>query len=122
MVNCKHCNKEFKQRFGREVFCSRSCWIEHRRDKMIKVTCEQCGKEFTRIKSKIRDTKNFCSNECYVNSRKIHKYEERICEYCGETYTIYSKYKNRYCSVDCSNKHRAELKKEREFYELLQNV
>ena len=66
--------------------------------------------------------KRFCSKKCYTKYKTKHKYEERICEYCGETYKVYSSRKNRYCSTDCANKHRYNVKIEREFDELLQNM
>lgn len=123
MVNCEQCGREFKQRFGKERFCSRGCWAKSREAEKIKMICPTCGDEFE-VKSFLvkEGKKNFCSRECYVKSRKIHKYEERICEYCGETFEVYSKTKKRYCDVSCSNRHRFQLKREEEFNELLQNV
>ena len=42
---------------------------------MVKVKCDYCGKEFEKHKSAIKRTKNnFCSSDCFYNSRKNNKY------------------------------------------------
>lgn len=46
MVNCEQCGREFKQRFGKERFCSKSCWAKSREAEKIKMTCPTCGDEF----------------------------------------------------------------------------
>lgn len=123
MTKCKHCGKDFKQRFGTEKYCSRECFNKDKRVELVEVKCPVCNETFKRRETLLKEEgKMFCSQKCYIKSRTKHKYEERICEYCGETYTIYSKYKNKYCSVDCSNKHRFEKRREKEFDELLQNM
>lgn len=123
MSKCKYCGEEFKPKQGVEKFCSRECWGKSRRVKDVKINCPTCGDEFEIKPYLIKEgVKRFCSKKCYTKYRAKHKYEERICEYCGETYTIYSSRKNRYCSTDCANKHRYNVKIEREFDELLQNM
>lgn len=123
MSKCKYCGEEFKPKQGVEKFCSRECWGKSRRVKSVKINCPTCGDEFEIKPYLIKEgVKRFCSKKCYTKYRAKHKYEERICEYCGETYTIYSSRKNRYCSTDCANKHRYNVKIERDFDELLQNM
>ena len=123
MSKCKYCGEEFKQKQGVEKFCSRECWGKSRRVKDVKINCPTCGDEFEIKPYLIKEgVKRFCSKKCYTKYRAKHKYEERICEYCGETYTIYSSRKNRYCSTDCANKHRYNVKIERDFDELLQDM
>lgn len=123
MSKCKYCGEEFKPKQGVEKFCSRECWGKSRRVKDVKINCPSCGDEFEIKPYLIKEgVKRFCSKKCYTKYRTKHKYEERICEYCGETYKVYSSRKNRYCSTDCANKHRYNVKIERDFNELLQNM
>lgn len=123
MSKCKYCGEEFKQKQGVEKFCSRECWGKSRRVKDVKINCPTCGDEFEIKPYLIKEgVKRFCSKKCYTKYRAKHKYEERVCEYCGQTYEIYSSRKNRYCSTDCANKHRYNVKIERDFDELLQNM
>lgn len=123
MSKCKYCGEEFKQKQGVEKFCSRECWGKSRRVKNVKINCPTCGDEFEIKPYLIKEgVKRFCSKKCYTKYRAKHKYEERVCEYCGETYEIYSSRKNRYCSTDCANKHRYNVKIERDFDELLQDM
>lgn len=123
MSKCKYCGEEFKPKQGVEKFCSRECWGKSRRVKDVKIKCPTCGDEFEIKPYLIKEgVKRFCSKKCYTKYRTKHKYEERVCEYCGETYEIYSSRKNRYCSTDCANKHRYNVKIERDFDELLQDM
>ena len=123
MSKCKYCGEEFKPKQGVEKFCSRECWGKSRRVKDVKINCPTCGDEFEIKPYLIKEgVKRFCSKKCYTKYRTKHKYEERMCEYCSETYKVYSSRKNRYCSTDCANKHRYNVKIEREFDELLQNM
>lgn len=123
IVKCEQCGKEFEQKQGVEKFCSRECWGKSRRVKTVTLNCPTCGEEFEIKPYMIKEgVKRFCSQKCYVKYRTKHKYEKRVCEYCGEEYEIYSSRKNRYCSTDCANKHRYNVKIEREFDELLQNM
>lgn len=123
MSKCKYCGEEFKQKQGVEKFCSRECWGKSRRVKDVKTNCPTCGDEFEIKPYLIKEgVKRFCSKKCYTKYRAKHKYEERVCEYCGETYEIYSSRKNRYCSTNCANKHRYNVKIERDFDELLQDM
>lgn len=120
MSKCKYCGEEFEPKQGVEVFCSRECWGKSRRVKTVKINCPTCGDEFEIKPYMLKEgVKRFCSQKCYIKYRTKHKYEKRICEYCGETYEVYSSRKNRYCSTDCANKHRYNVKIEREFNELL---
>lgn len=123
MSKCKYCGEEFKQKQGVEKFCSRECWGKSKRVKDVKINCPTCGDEFEIKPYLIKEgVKRFCSKKCYTKYRAKHKYEERVCEYCGETYEIYSSRKNRYCSTNCANKHRYNVKIERDFDELLQDM
>jgi len=53
----------------------------------MKVTCDQCKKEFERTERKIRIYKtHFCSRKCHTDYVKQHStYTEEKCSHCGES-------------------------------------
>jgi len=75
----------------------------------IKVTCENCGKEYKTIKSKLeRNEHNFCSKNCYL---ELHRSMEIIkCDQCGKLIqrigTHIEKNKNNFCCNECQSKFR----------------
>lgn len=74
----------------------------------IKKICPQCGKEFECLKSK--ETK-FCSNECYINSRRTGT--DIICNNCGKVFyrrqyhidRQKDKNQNNFCSIQCQKEY-----------------
>lgn len=110
MKKCKFCGKEFKPRFGREVYCCRKCYFDNIKSRRIKTKCKQCGKDIEFIKSVFRGHgEHCCSKACLSKSMTIHYIETRVCAYCKEEYQMTTKRKTRYCCTDCAN--RANFKK-----------
>lgn len=64
VVQCKQCGINFKQRFGREKYCSRDCYHESRVLPPITLTCKECGKEEKISRSGSRRNNIFCSSKC----------------------------------------------------------
>lgn len=64
---CKHCGKTYKvlpYRVGKSEYCSKECFDKVRQNRM-ELICDQCGKNYSRQKSKgHRNTFNFCSHKC----------------------------------------------------------
>ena len=75
--SCKNCGLRITSIKGRKkrVFCSDKCrmlwWNNHKdqvnRKAFYTIVCKGCGKEFISYGNKSRQ---FCSFECYANSRK----------------------------------------------------
>jgi hypothetical protein len=81
----------------------------------ILVNCKQCSKEFLKIASQVKKTKNnFCSIKCSTVSNAIlnKKYSEKKeidyydnpkrCVNCSEVIPFKKKNQNNYCSIKCS--------------------
>ena len=112
-VNCHTCGDEFrivKNRLQRDVeryFCSQECRSIEYSDK-VRLTCEQCGKEFERVPSKISGVeKHYCSTKC-----KGKSYRDRIeveCANCGEQFkrgrAFVERTDRHYCGNECRRKH-----------------
>lgn len=64
---CPICNKIFKTYHHSQIYCNKNCrGISIR--KRVKCTCNNCGKQFERIKSEvIKNTNNFCSIGCRLD-------------------------------------------------------
>lgn len=99
-VVCPTCGDAFERRVTEDqVFCSRGCAGENRKNRIEK-TCPECGDEF-----ETRPSGNqYCSFECAMEYRSGVD-EDTFCEYtckvCGETFEGYS-YKDRiFCSMEC---------------------
>ena len=81
---------------GRQhIYCSNKCQGSHRSEKGFEfVTCTECFTPFTKIKSQIRSSNNFCNRSCansYNNKNKTHgirrsKYEVQLEKILKETY------------------------------------
>ena len=113
-TECLVCKKEFKQRFGREKFCSRACFHNSTKAKRIKTNCKHCGKDLQLKESIFRGHgEHSCSRECRRLAMIKHKMVTRKCAWCGEDYEIYSSKKTTHCSTDCSNKTNALRRKEK---------
>lgn len=111
---CSICKKEFKTTNKKQATCSKECAsILKRKNAMVKITCDYCGKEFERIKGRVKSTKNFCSIECRTNSTKQR--EIRNCSYCGKIIERKKSDFQRvdgngckedvYCSIECMANH-----------------
>lgn len=134
IVKCYVCGKEKQiipsQLDGQErFFCSKECNKKWRSEyyknennpgykPKIKCTCDNCGKEFYKTKSKFeRCEKHYCSVECQhignafilENNRKLRENKIKVnCSYCGKKIEIVPselKYKKHiYCSKKCQHK------------------
>ena len=72
---CEYCGGGFLSKNTTSRFCSNKCGSLNRyKDHHVKLSCEGCGKEFTRIKSKIRYETSFCSFECSQGENKPTRY------------------------------------------------
>lgn len=61
---CPVCGKWFKPQNSSIIYCSRECSAINNRNRII-CYCDNCGKEFERIKSEVdKNKKHFCSNKC----------------------------------------------------------
>jgi len=73
----------------------------------ITVKCEQCGEEFTMLKStfKAREKKNkvrFCSKKC--SSKFRSKKTEKECKHCGKKFiTLRNEFCSKKCVIDFKN-------------------
>lgn len=113
-TNCPHCYKEMK----RELFLGENN-IRYS-SKIIK--CKQCGKEFFRTESQIKQNgQNFCCKKCFdlwrsenLSGKNSPFWDREIvkCCQCGIEFEITHFAKNRnnnyYCSQDCYSKWRSE--------------
>lgn len=65
--------------------------------------CEQCGDFFEG-----RPYNKFCSNKCKAKWRRDNGLDdiEKVCEYCGKTFTSNKYAKKRFCSRSCAIKQR----------------
>lgn len=74
---------------------------------MPRVTCDQCGSVFIRVKSKTQNVNNFCSQLCHRESRQ--KFVSIKCARCGveferrDTARVRA-VKTHYCGKECSDK------------------
>ena len=85
-LTCPVCGKSFQRpsyrmKEGQKSYCSPACQNKGRQI-TVKVFCATCGKEFAINPSRVRDTFNFCSPECFYESRKISYGEAPLCA-CG---------------------------------------
>ena len=123
MSKCEICNKEFKQRFGREKYCSRECFYKSRRGINIYTKCGKCGEKLQIKSYNYRgEGRHFCSRECYYQSLVKHKPIIKICAWCGEEYESRTDNKAIHCSVDCSNKTNAIRRRETVINEQMQDL
>jgi len=81
---------------------------------MIKLNCDHCGGEFEREKSRVkadkkrRQRENFCSRDCFAQS-KIKKKTILSCTHCGEEFERSKRHikksKPVFCSRSCAAKY-----------------
>jgi len=107
--HCKCCGIEmllYTSEYHKKTFCSKECKYNY---SIVKLKCEQCGKEFERSKYEVgRGNFKFCSQECTGLSQRNRKLLK--CIECGKKFQIKKSHFNRtqgkYCSVSCMNKNR----------------
>ena len=66
--------------------------------------CSECGKEFTTLHDYGEEQNTFCSNACRTRHRAKSGVddEERVCAYCGKTFTVNKYTKRACCSRECA--------------------
>lgn len=92
-------------------FCSKQCAgivsaNERCADVRLVVTCEHCGAEFITTFYKLNNGRGqFCSATCRVAGLRERKRQEKVCAYCGETFSVYTRrgYGRQFCGKSCSN-------------------
>lgn len=98
---CKTCKREFEvQAHATDTakYCSRECQHEGRRKKHPVLVCEYCGQDFQVSPHRVAEGARFCSRECFNNSVKPSRAKQKVCRFCGETFTGANK---KYCSRKC---------------------
>ena len=71
----------YRMKEGQKSYCSPTCQFKGRQIN-VTLNCATCGKEFETRPSRVRNTFNFCSKECFYESRKISYGEAPLCA-CG---------------------------------------
>lgn len=134
---CEICHATFwcypSQDKNRTV-CSMRCYREKQEKARVQVTCTQCGKIFSRVKSLVKDGYNFCSKKCFNK----HKSEQMIidgfkkhnklrsgvsisiedvlnkkvtkCLQCGHEF-LRTNWKQKFCSNECANDYKKAHRK-----------
>ncbi len=79
-TKCKNCNNVFsrvvkKHDKKRGKYCSRKCYYESQKAKIVTLTCKQCGKSFQREKWRISVTKTDQLKNFYCSTRCSAKYK-----------------------------------------------
>lgn len=76
--------------------------------KIIKI-CEQCGEEYE-SSSNVAHKQRFCSEKCKMKWRRANGLdrEERVCIYCGKTFTCNKTLSTKFCSKHCAGKYNYE--------------
>lgn len=81
----------------------------------IKLVCEQCGQEYEKWPSDVKNNKhNFCGRTCYLAYKKRYNITSK-CEVCGKIFSSrHHGNANRFCSRECYDKYRGIKDKIRE--------
>lgn len=76
--------------------------------KIVKI-CEQCGEEY-KSSSNVAHKQRFCSEKCKMKWRRANGLdrEERVCIYCGKTFTCNKTLSTKFCSKHCAGKYNYE--------------
>lgn len=79
--------------------------------KIIKI-CEWCGEEYE-SSSNVAHKQRFCSEKCKMKWRRANGLdrEERICLYCGKTFTCNKTLPTKFCSKHCAGKYNYESRR-----------
>lgn len=63
-IVCPVCNKTFRQKYSKQIFCSVECRVKPT-EKQIECICEYCKKPFNRKKSEVnKNIHHYCSIDC----------------------------------------------------------
>lgn len=93
---CKVCGTVFKSKHPNRKYCSNKCSakVNLKPDLVHGIECNNCGKEFSRTRARIRATKvgQFCTRKCWdeynskMKAEKSHKWKSNLipCKQCGE--------------------------------------
>jgi 5-methylcytosine-specific restriction endonuclease McrA len=124
-ATCSYCNEEFyvsqsEVNRGNGKFCSRSCSAKFRNSKKIpesmELTCNQCGRKYTRRKSYIAklikrgQQAKYCSLDCN-NKAKTKEREKSECLFCGQPFFV-TRNRKFFCSQQCWWSYKSENSKE----------
>lgn len=111
---CIICRKKYTKppRVGYDLwkirkYCSPECAVEGRIFRKKYTPCEHCQKPIFQSRSDY--TRKFCNENCKLMSKR----RTGICEYCGETYLIPFRLRNRsrrFCSRQCGTLSRYRMK------------
>lgn len=109
---CQWCGKPYKSYKENSRFCSNACKTKYRES--LKYECDNCGKPFVVVESKLNDLKNgkhkhlFCSRKCANEFQKTSVIKK--CEQCGKDYEICYSFKDiqKFCSRKCYDDYRNE--------------
>lgn len=106
---CARCNKPFRvypSEQGRARYCSRDCRYADRRPATL--TCEQCGKAFTKNAAAAKQARTrFCSRRCVGLAGGVQQTAKamvtRICPVCQSTYQTTQHHGGKLtCSKECA--------------------
>jgi 5-methylcytosine-specific restriction endonuclease McrA len=106
---CEQCGVGFELTPGEarcrpRRFCGTRCAAAATRKpgRYVDVVCDYCGKNFVKRADHVWE-RNYCSRECSVEGRRIHRPVEVTCKRCGKTYAKASNrvHENNYCSLAC---------------------
>ena len=81
---------------------------EHKlpKPKYVKGVCEWCGKEY-KSSSNVAHKQRFCSEKCKMKWRRANGLdrEQRVCVFCGKTFTCNKTLSTKFCSKRCAGKY-----------------
>lgn len=115
-IECTYCEEEFVARSGTDrEYCSKRCAIIDRTGKYTDhghSTCVFCGSSFRESSGQAN---RFCSRQCFhawrsenISGDSHWQYSsiEKICEECGDAYTVQPARveRSRFCTRECLNK------------------
>ena len=84
---CIECKKTFqKWKSSKQIFCSRGCVVQYRRNLQEKTECLNCNKQIMQFDSR-GHVKKHCSIKCReitLNKQKTQK----PCEHCGKYFSV----------------------------------
>ena len=120
---CAHCGQAFtltKSQRGkvranpnRRLYCSRECFVEHRKGKKITFSCQVCGKQVTDYASNRRTPPRYCSRTCAAEAYTKRERVPTWCTQCGKPMVKKTPAKRPFCSLQCywewKREHAAEV-------------
>lgn len=106
---CPICKNDFSGHFPQKrIYCSRSCVYVGNAQKRTKgkvCTCDFCGKEIYRDKTRLESAKNYFCSQNHANEFQKRNKAEYICKTCGKSFSkskSFEKFGNvKYCSQKC---------------------